>query len=146
MPSRIIGEAYPEDLRPVSTRSLCVAGLTVTVYGLEELSKDQSSVACLWLLHPRLCDQSYMQPIAASAISKWNNFAQKSEGNVSSGLIAVSFDQRNHATREVDKRANHDWMSGNESHAQDMFAGYRKSACRHIISQLNYGTTRRHGM
>jgi pimeloyl-ACP methyl ester carboxylesterase len=39
----------------------------------------------------------------------------------SKGLIAVTFDQRNHGTREVHPPANGSWRDGNESHAQDMF-------------------------
>ena len=41
------------------------------------------------------------------------------------GLIAVSFDQRNHGSRKIDELANQDWRSGNERHAQDMFSIYR---------------------
>lgn len=131
-PFNIIRSAYPEDLKSVSKQHFCVAGLSITVYGLEELSKDCEPVACLWLLHPRLCEQAYMEPIASSAISKWKDYVQRvGSGKRLPGLIAVSFDQRNHGTREINKIANLDWVSGNESHAQDMFAGYRKSRVLH---------------
>ena len=50
----------------------------------------------------------------------------KHKGQSPTGLIAVSFDQRNHGTRKVDNLANEAWRSGNESHAQDMFSIYRE--------------------
>ena len=63
-----------------------------------------------------------MQPIAATAITQWNErSASKDDGR---GLIAVTFDQRNHGSRQVSKLANEDWRSGNERHAVDMFSSY----------------------
>ena len=125
-PSGIIRAAYPDDLKHVSSKTLNVAGLLVTVYGLDELSTEAKTLTCLWLLHPRLCDQSYMEPIASSAITTCNVELHTSGHIVSGGLIAVSFDQRNHGSREISKTANNDWIGGNETHAQDMFAGYRR--------------------
>ena len=67
-----------------------------------------------------------MEPIAATTITEWNKRLHNSKDKGRSvGLIAVSFDQRNHGTREVDKLANKAWNSGNESHAQDLFSIYR---------------------
>lgn len=68
-----------------------------------------------------------MEPIAFSAINTWNEHLQQSDARLSSpGLIAVSFDQRNHGSRIVNELANEDWRSGNKRHAQDMFASYRE--------------------
>ncbi|KKY21561.1 hypothetical protein UCRPC4_g03512 [Phaeomoniella chlamydospora] len=66
-----------------------------------------------------------MRPIAALSIADWN----KRRVRVSTkGLIAVSFDQRNHGSREVDGKANKAWREGNETHAQDMYSIYRGTA------------------
>jgi dienelactone hydrolase len=62
-----------------------------------------------------------MAPIAASMIHSWNS---QKPPNSKQGLIAVSFDQRNHGSRQVDKLANDDWRHGNPRHAQDMFGTY----------------------
>ena len=66
-----------------------------------------------------------MQPFAASTIANWNERVREGRAGPkqpATGLIAVSFDQRNHGTREVDKVANEAWRSGNPRHAQDMFS------------------------
>lgn len=62
-----------------------------------------------------------MTPVAQSAIGAWNDHAVHSDPDTRPGLIAVTFDQRNHGTRLVDARSNEDWRSGNDSHALDMF-------------------------
>lgn len=59
-----------------------------------------------------------MAKTAAACINDWN---LKSSHDKNIGLIAVSFDQRNHGTREVNAQANQAWREGNASHAQDMF-------------------------
>lgn len=110
----------------VSQKVFAIAGISVTVFGLEELSSHANGVACLWLLHPRLATQERMTGIATAAITDWNG---KTQGNPSAkGLIAVSFDQRNHGARLVDPLANEAWRQGNPRHAQDMFSIFRK--CR----------------
>ena len=112
--------------QPVSKETHCIAGLLTTVYGLSELQTDIHDVACLWLLHPRSQTQECMEPIASSTIHEWNERLRKRKNkDGATGLIAVSFDQRNHGSREVDKLANETWKAGNERHAQDMFASYR---------------------
>jgi hypothetical protein len=108
----------------VSQKAYAIAGISVTVFGLEELPAQAADVACLWLLHPRLATQERMTSIASATITDWNN---KNRGNLSAkGLIAVSFDQRNHGTRMVDPLANEAWKQGNPRHAQDMFSIFRK--------------------
>jgi hypothetical protein len=100
-----------------------IAGILTTVYGLEELPSNVTELSCLWLLHPRLQIEASMAPVAAQAIHHWNS----RRGHSGKGLIAVSFDQRNHGTRKVDELSNHAWRQGNPRHAQDMFSVYRSS-------------------
>ena len=119
-----MAETYRTPPKAVSQETHCIAGILTTVYGLAELNKDIKDVACLWLLHPRLQTQSCMAPIAASTIAAWNE-RQRKPKTKRTNLIAISFDQRNHGSREVDNMANEAWKSGNERHAQDMFASYR---------------------
>jgi hypothetical protein len=109
----------------VSQKSYAIAGIQVTVFGLDELRPQGKDVACLWLLHPRLATQERMTGVAESAISDWNGRIKDSPS--AKGLIAVSFDQRNHGTRLVDPLANEAWRQGNPRHAQDMFSIFRES-------------------
>ena len=120
-----MASTYPSAPRAVSKETHCIAGIITTVYGLQELPEEIQEVACLWLLHPRLQTQVCMEPIASSTIHEWNERQRATKRAIS--LIAVSFDQRNHGTREVDTLANEAWRSGNSRHAQDMFASYRPS-------------------
>ncbi len=109
----------------LSSKTFHIAGILTTVFGLDELPAGTKETACLWLLHPRLQTQACMQPFAASTISSWNERIREGRAGSSQpakGLIAVSFDQRNHGTREVDKLANEAWRSGNPRHAPDMFS------------------------
>jgi hypothetical protein len=92
-----------------------IAGILTTVYGLEELPSNVQELAVLWLLHPRLQVQASMAPTAAHSIRQWNS----KRGDSKKGLIAVSFDQRNHGSRLVDKLANEAWRQKNPRHAQD---------------------------
>lgn len=126
----------------VSKQTYTIAGIRTAVYGLEELPTEVKNVACLWLLHPRLQTQECMAPIAATTITAWNKCLQDNKDK-GTGLIAVSFDQRNHGTRQVDDLANEAWRSGNASHAQDMFSIYRAS---HLgeRTQLTLTIRRRH--
>ncbi|MCJ1471496.1 hypothetical protein MMC13_000135 [Lambiella insularis] len=109
----------------VSKKTYVIAGILTTVYGLDELSEGTQNVACLWLLHPRLQTQACMQPVAFSAINHWNQrMKHRQDVGHLQGLIAVSFDQRNHGSREIDPLANESWKSGNKKHAQDMFSTF----------------------
>ncbi|KAF4535485.1 hypothetical protein BFW01_g9660 [Lasiodiplodia theobromae] len=114
----------------VSQKTFHIAGILTTVHGLDELSSPSQPVACLWLLNPRLQTQECMAPIAAQAITAWNKRLQSGGGGAgqAKGLIAVSFDQRNHGTRKVDALSNEAWRSGNPRHAQDMFSIYHGTA------------------
>ena len=117
--------AYPAGApKPVSSKTYHIAGILTTVYGLEEIPTNVKEVACLWLLHPRLQAQECMAPVAAASINDWNSKLSSSK-TPQKGLVAVSFDQRNHGTRRVDKVANEAWKQGNANHAPDMFSIYR---------------------
>ena len=125
-----VATAYPMPPPPCSKETFCIAGILTTVYGLKELRSKVNEVACLWLLHPRLQTKASMESTAFSTINAWNGHLRKAgeSGAAMQGLIAVAFDQRNHGSRETDALANQDWRSGNQRHAQDMFANYRESA------------------
>lgn len=123
-----MAHTYPTPPLLVSTETHCIAGILTTIHGLAELHPDIHAVACLWLLHPRLQTQSCMSPLASSTINAWNSRLQNRKDKKGAiGLIAVSFDQRNHGSREVSPLANEAWKSGNKRHAQDMFTTYRTS-------------------
>jgi hypothetical protein len=120
-PENPMDSAGPLAADPISRTALPIAGILVTVHGLAELPPDATEVACLWLLHPRLATEAAMHPLAAQAIRGW--YARRKDGGP--GLIACSFDQRNHGGRLVDALANESWRKGNKRHAQDMFSVYR---------------------
>ncbi|PNS19163.1 hypothetical protein CAC42_1899 [Sphaceloma murrayae] len=109
---------------PVSSSAFHIAGILTTVYGLDLLPPDTTSVAVLWLLHPRLQTQECMAPVASAAIRHWTSHGSPRQ----TGLIAVSFDQRNHGSRLVDTLANEAWRQGNKRHAMDMFSIYHGTA------------------
>jgi pimeloyl-ACP methyl ester carboxylesterase len=114
---------------PVSSKTITIAGILVDVHGLEELPASPSSVACLWLLNPRLQTKETMAPIARRVISTWNKRVQDGRaGTRPKGLIAAAFDQRNHGSRKVDDLHNQAWREGNETHAQDMFGCFHGTA------------------
>lgn len=123
----------------VSAQTFTIAGILVTVHGLSELPLNASSIACLWLLHPRLQTKETMAPIAGQIVSTWNQRIQDHRSaKPPKGLIAVAFDQRNHGSRQVDKLHNEAWRSGNPRHAQDMFSCYHGTATdtSHLIDHL----------
>jgi pimeloyl-ACP methyl ester carboxylesterase len=131
-----VEKTYPLAPPHLSSKTFHIAGILTTVYGLDELPPATKETACLWLLHPRLQTQACMQPFAASTIANWNERIR--EGRAGSkqppkGLIAVSFDQRNHGTREVDKLANEAWRGGNPRHAPDMFSQIHGTAADNSI-------------
>ena len=117
-----VSATFPTSTPTVSSSLHTIAGILVTVYGLSELSSTVQNVSCLWLLHPRLQTQACMQPIAAAAITQWNE--RNASKDTVRGLIAVTFDQRNHGSRQVSKLANEDWRNGNDRHAVDMFSSF----------------------
>lgn len=109
---------------PISRKVFAIAGISVTVFGLEELRPEASELACLWLLHPRLATQKRMIRMANATITDWNTKIKDTPS--AKGLIAVAFDQRNHGSRMVEALANESWKKGNPRHAQDMFSIFRE--------------------
>lgn len=86
----------------VSVSTYTIAGISVHVYGLEQLPKNgeksiKTDVSCLYLLNPRLCDHTFMTSIAKAVLCDYYT----SKSAVKRGLICVAFDQRNHGEREV---------------------------------------------
>ena len=121
-----MGPTDEPGLPSTSGKSFTIAGIAVTVFGLDELPFDATEVACLWLLHPRLATQERMFGIAVTILNYWNKSRRPSLTDVKPGLIAVTFDQRNHGTREIDPLVNKSWRQGNPRHAQDLFSIIRQ--------------------
>lgn len=105
---------------PCSQKTLHIAGISTTVHGLEELPANCESVSCIWLLHGRLGSMKHMDIPAAQFINGWNKTLENSSGGNKKGLIAVSFDQRNHGSRQLESLPNETWKTGNPRHAQDV--------------------------
>lgn len=124
-PLKTFDSASPSAPPQISEKSYPIAGILTTVFGLDELPPQTTDVACLWLLHPRLATKDRMTGIAQSVIADWNRRIAGSQ-QPAKGLIAVSFDQRNHGTRLVDTQGNESWKKGNPRHAQDMFSVFRE--------------------
>lgn len=93
----------PEVLQlEVSVSTYTIAGISVHVYGLEQLPENKekdikTDVSCLYLLSPRLCDHTYMTGIARTVLYDYYN----SKSSAKRGLICAAFDPRNHGEREV---------------------------------------------
>ncbi|PKX91585.1 uncharacterized protein P174DRAFT_491878 [Aspergillus novofumigatus IBT 16806] len=121
----------------VSQKKYPIAGILTTVFGLDEIPSHASEIACLWLLHPRLATQERMTGFATAVIADWNHRIKDGRAGPIKGLIAVSFDQRNHGTRLVDPLANEAWREGNPRHAQDMFSIFQGTA-RDVSLLMDY--------
>jgi hypothetical protein len=116
----------PQRSPSLSKKNLSVAGIITNVYGIAELPNHITEVACLWLLHPRHKARGDMEVVATTILGEWNKRLKDGRaGNSPKGLIAVSFDGRNHGSREITPSANEVWRTGNETHAQDMLSIYR---------------------
>lgn len=116
MPPNPLDSALPP-APSISCTTIPITGLLVDVYGLAELSPTATRISCLWLHHPRSRRKEDMAHFACRAVAAYNAAHRHSNR----GLIALSFDQRNHGTRLVDERSNGAWREGNPRHAQDMF-------------------------
>ena len=96
---------------------ITIAGMQLTVHGLDALPAAPSAITAVYLLHPRLQVSSYMAPIAAAILAA-----------AVSPTICIAFDQRNHGTREIEPKRNEAWRQGNERHALDLFSSYQGTA------------------
>lgn len=106
---------------PVSCKTFHIAGILTDAYGLDELSAPSTSISCLWLLHPRLQTRQWNANVACNAVNCWN---ETPENERQVGLIAVSFDSRNHGTREVSSKANETWKEGNEVSSSMLYESF----------------------
>ena len=100
---------------PISSKTVPIAGILTVIHGLEEVPAPCKSISVLWLLHGRLGSKDDMTSTASECINDWN---RRPSSDRKVGLIAVTFDQRNHGSREVDSTANQAWRDGNVRHAQ----------------------------
>ena len=119
-----------KDVGSVSWQRKNIAGILVTIYGLDELPAAKDNVTCLWLLHGRGDTQDSMSFVAAAMIRSWNSKKQTGD----SSLICVCFDQRNHGSRMIDNKANESWNGGNPTHGPDMYSLFSGTA--QDVSQL----------
>ncbi|KAM5466892.1 hypothetical protein MferCBS49748_004255 [Microsporum ferrugineum] len=109
----------------ISRKEMPVSGIVCSVYGLKEIPSQATEVSCLYLLHPRSNTRECMEWAAVGAVAEWNRrlaSKQVAPSEQNKGLVAISFDQRNHGSREVEKLCNESWKQGNPNHAQDMFS------------------------
>ncbi|EMC92502.1 hypothetical protein BAUCODRAFT_293878 [Baudoinia panamericana UAMH 10762] len=122
------------NVEPVSWRRLNIAGLLVTLYGLQELPPNVAEVTVLWLLHGRGDTQDSMAYTAAAFLNAWTSKRKPSQKH----FICVTIDQRNHGSRMIDNTANVSWKQGNPSHGPDMFSHFSGTALdvSHLISLL----------
>ncbi|KAF8458160.1 hypothetical protein BGX38DRAFT_650332 [Terfezia claveryi] len=127
----------------ISAHTYCISGIQVHIYGLDQLrallappssssssSSRLTSLSILHTLHPRLQTHAYMAPIIRQCLA---DHYQPHTATIS-GLLGISFDQRNHGTREVSPLANCAFTSPrpphphahepNPTHAMDMLGIY----------------------
>jgi hypothetical protein len=113
----ILQMATPTPL--LTPKTFHISGIVVDVYGLDELPPSCELVSCLWLLHGRLQSKEVMAETASTCIRHWNQSPAEPSSRTR-GLLCVSFDQRNHGTRQTNALANQTWKE-NENHAVDMY-------------------------
>ncbi|KAI9440092.1 Alpha/Beta hydrolase protein [Lactarius indigo] len=106
---------------------LNVAGLSTNVYTRINLRDKRTSepVVVLFFLHGRTESADQADP-TARAIFSWAAEKEATSRETSRDFIVVTFDQRNHGKRTVDKRGNLGWSKKadqhNERHAVDMYS------------------------
>lgn len=108
-----------------------IAGITVSILGLSSLPPSCTSLTILYLLHPRLQSAATMLPIGHHILTAWSTHQSSlppTHPSRTHGLLALTFDQRNHGARLVDSIGNDSWRDGNPRHAQDMFGVYNGTA------------------
>ncbi|KAK3059164.1 hypothetical protein LTR09_000730 [Extremus antarcticus] len=108
--------------------TIAVAGILCDVFGLDDLPSDCDEITCLWALHGRTLDRSWLHPSILETLHKHRERRTSERKGQQGGLIAVCFDQRNHGSRLVSPAANTDWLGGNKTAATDLFATYQGTA------------------
>ncbi|KAI9490038.1 hypothetical protein BDB00DRAFT_769568 [Zychaea mexicana] len=109
-----------------SKQQIPVAGLQLTVYGLDEYKAMGMTkpVAVMFALHGRLQNMSKMEEISQALCSL-------NASNKDRHLVVITFDHPNHGSRLVHKLGNFAWKEGrheNPFHAQDMWSMYNESS------------------
>lgn len=109
-----------------SPRILTVGGLPITVFGLSSSAPSPKGLAVLFLCHGRFGSAADPK-IAAFATSLVAHARAQLGTSPGKDLLVVTFDQRNHGERVVDKARNKGWKDRGEvaevdnvSHAVDM--------------------------
>ncbi|KAK6461954.1 hypothetical protein DFJ63DRAFT_206859 [Scheffersomyces coipomensis] len=107
-----------------------IAGITTYVYNgsvLEDYVKKFNTehhkeipINVLYLIHQREGSYKSTESFAYNILKQ---FYEKKQGDVKVPLICVTFDNRNHGEKLIDKLKNLDWKRGNETHAIDMVSG-----------------------
>ncbi|EGG04741.1 uncharacterized protein MELLADRAFT_72274 [Melampsora larici-populina 98AG31] len=113
--------------KELSFRDFSIAGLAVRAWNYPVSETSQAEVACLFLLHGRLCTSAMVEPFTKRIIEHANALPKQAAKH----LIVITFDHRNHGSRLHSIAANHAWnthpnMPGtpieNPTHALDMYA------------------------
>lgn len=114
-----------------SVSTLDLAGLPVTVYGLEQLTPSASSSTaprppdvCISIhLHGRGGDAQNEADIAEGIYRSANEARSQSKASngISRELLVVSFDARNHGHRMTNSLGQKGWGMGNKQHAVDLY-------------------------
>ncbi|KAM0263710.1 hypothetical protein ACHAQJ_001024 [Trichoderma viride] len=102
-----------------SKTSRAIGGVTIYIYGLDELEqKSDVDVAVLYLAHNRTRTYLVTEGIAHEILHRYRNDGRKKKVE----MIAVTMNMRNHGDREVSREANLTWSGGNENHAADLIS------------------------
>ncbi|KAL6864611.1 hypothetical protein J3F83DRAFT_742425 [Trichoderma novae-zelandiae] len=102
-----------------SKTSLVIGGVTIYIYGLDELEhKSGVDLAVLYLAHNRTRTYLVTQGIAHEILHRYRSDGRKKKVE----MIAVTMNMRNHGDRQVSREANLTWSGGNENHAVDLMA------------------------
>lgn len=111
----------------IPSKDFIISGLPITAWNYPP--PPDAKLACLFLLHGRLCTATTLDPFIHRLIIDAN--ARRANEPRAKHLILISFDHRNHGHRLQSLKANHSWnthpnMPGepieNPNHALDMYA------------------------
>ncbi|KAL7943658.1 Alpha/Beta hydrolase protein [Trichoderma barbatum] len=102
-----------------SKTSLAIGGVTIYIYGLDELKQKLGvDVAVLYLAHNRTRTYLVTEGIAHEILHRYRSDSRKKKLE----MIAITMNMRNHGDREVSREANLTWSGGNENHAVDLIS------------------------
>lgn len=107
----------------MTPHTITVGGLPVHVYGLPALTVPATSsagLAVVFVLHGRT--ESHEHPSIMGIVNRVVESARERrlapDGKGAKDLLVVTFDQRNHGHRTVDRDRNLGWMEGGRKRAQ----------------------------